>query len=125
VETDPAKAMVRIDLAKVLDEAGKTTEAEREYQTILTQQPDYAPALTGLGALRARQGNLNTAADLLRRAVQIDPSNATTRFDLAHVLEQQGRRGEAVAEYRTLANEPSASERIRQAARARLADLSR
>ena len=125
VETDPSKAMVRLDLAKVLDEAGRLVEAEREFETILAQQADYAPALTGLGAVRARQGDLNAAADLLRRAVDIDPSNSTTRFDLARVLEQQGYRGDAAAEYRALASEPSTSERIRQAARARLADLSR
>src|SRR5262245_19976395 len=48
---DPAKPMVRLDLAKVLDEAGRHDEARREYEAIVAHQADYAPALMGLGAI--------------------------------------------------------------------------
>ncbi len=123
VASDPAKPMVRLDLAKVLDEAGKRDEASREYETILNQQPDFAPALTGLGALRARDGRFKEAEDLLRRALSRDPANDTTRFDLARVLEEEGKKAEAVAEYRALVEK--APEKIRQAARARLGALER
>ena len=117
--------MVRLDLAKVLDEAGRRDEAAHEYLAILAQQPNDAAALTGLGALRAREGRLADAAGLLRRALEIDPSNETTRFDLAGVLEQEGRTAEAAAEYRTLTTGPGVSEKTRQAARARLTGLDR
>jgi Flp pilus assembly protein TadD len=120
VESDPAKPMVRLDLAKVLDEAGRRSEARQEYESILAMQRDYAPALTGLGALEARDGHLQQAAVLLRRALQLEPAHASTRFDLARVLEQQGLRDEARAEYRTLADDKAASPAVRAAARQRL-----
>ena len=125
VDTDPTKPMVRLDLAKVLDEAGRRDDARKEYRTILAQQADYAPALTGLGALEARAGRLDEAVGLLRRSIDIDPSQDTTRFDLARTLEQQGRRSEAADEYRRLAEEPGTSHAVREAAAARLSALTR
>jgi arylsulfatase A-like enzyme/Tfp pilus assembly protein PilF len=125
VDTDPTKPMVRLDLARVLDEAGRRDEARTEYRTILSQQSDYTPALTGLGALEARSGRLDEALELLRRSVEIDPSQDTTRFDLARTLEQQGRRREAADEYRRLAKEPGTSHAVREAAAARLSALTR
>jgi arylsulfatase A-like enzyme/Flp pilus assembly protein TadD len=124
LQKDPTKNVIRLDLAKVLDEAGRRDEAEHEYATILQQQPDDAPTLTGLGALRAKQGRLKEAADLLRRAVHIDPSSETARFDLARTLEQLGIRDEAAEEYRRLL-EPGTSADVRRAASERLAALGR
>jgi tetratricopeptide (TPR) repeat protein len=112
--------MVRLDLAKVLDEAGRQDEARREYETILAQQADYAPALTGLGAMLAREGQLDRAAELLGRSLAIDPSQDTGRFNLAKVYEQQGLSDEALVEYRRLADSAQASPAVRSAARERI-----
>jgi tetratricopeptide (TPR) repeat protein len=124
VKTDPAKPAIRLDLARVLAEAGRTAEARAEYDAILKIQADYAPGLTGLGALEARAGDLEAAARHLRRALEAQPEQDEARFDLAQVLDQQGRRGEAVAEYRRLVEAKDTDPAIRTRARERLASLS-
>ncbi|HXY40357.1 MAG TPA: sulfatase-like hydrolase/transferase, partial [Vicinamibacteria bacterium] len=50
VETDPAKPAIRLDLARVLVEAGRADEARREYDALLATHPDDAAALTGKAA---------------------------------------------------------------------------
>jgi len=123
VTTDPAKPAIRLDLARVLAEAGHAAEAKAEYNAILTLQADYAPALTGLGALEAGGGDLEAAARHLRRALEIEPTQDEARFDLAEVLNRQGRREEAVAEYRRLVGAKDTGPLIRARARERLASL--
>jgi Flp pilus assembly protein TadD len=78
-----------------------------------------------LGALRAKQGRLKEAADLLRRAVRTDPSSDTARFDLARTLEQLGVRDEAAEEYRRLLQSPATSPDVRRSASERLTALTR
>ena len=78
-----------------------------------------------LGVSLQALGRSAEAEACFRRALEIDPSNETTRFDLAGVMEQEGRTAEAAAEYRTLTTGPGVSEKTRQAARARLTGLDR
>jgi tetratricopeptide (TPR) repeat protein len=125
VTTDPAKPAIRLDLARVLAEAGRAPEARAEYNAILNIQADYAPALTGLGALEASGGDLEAAARHLRRALEIQPDQDEARFDLAQLLDRQGRRDEAVAEYRRLVEAKDTGSPIRARARERLTALSR
>jgi len=123
VENDPAKPMVRLDLAKVLAEAGRPDEARLQYEAILTIQADFAPALNGLGALEARAGRLTEAETMLRRSLEVEPRQADARFNLARVLEQLGRNVEAAAEYERVAEDPSAAAAVRVAARQHVATL--
>lgn len=125
VQTDPAKPVLRLDLAKVLGEAGRGDEARAEYEAALRLQPDYVPALVGLGALLAGQGDLEGSERSLRRALELDPTQAEARYDLARVLERRGRRTEAAAEYRALAEAEAAPFEVRRAARDRLSALGR
>ena len=125
ISQDPAKPMIRLDLAKVLDEAGRPDDAQHEFETILKTQPDYVPALTGLGALLAKRGRPDDAATLLRRSLALEPAQDDGRFNLARVLEQQGRPAEAIDEYRHLVDAPTTSPAVKAAARARLAAIAR
>jgi choline-sulfatase len=125
VATDPAKPAIRLDLARVLAEAGRGAEAKIEYNAILSVQADYAPALTGLGALEASAGDMEAATRHLRRALEIQPDQDEARFDLAQLLDRQGRRDEAVIEYRRLADGKDTGSPIRARARERLASLAR
>jgi tetratricopeptide (TPR) repeat protein len=120
VETDPAKPALRLDLARVLGEAGRADEARAEYEAALAVQPDYAPALVGLGVLLAGRGDPAGAERALRRALELDPAQAEARFDLAEVLDRQGRRAEAAAEYARVRDAEGTPPAIRTRARARL-----
>jgi Flp pilus assembly protein TadD len=112
--------MIRLDLAKVLAEAGQDAEARKEYETILQKEHDDAAALTGLGALRSKMGAPDEAEALLRRSLQVDPTQDGARFNLARVLEQLGRRDDARAEYRRLVESASANADVKASARQRL-----
>jgi arylsulfatase A-like enzyme/Flp pilus assembly protein TadD len=125
VASDPAKPTIRLDLARVLVEAGRATEARTEYEALLRIEPDYAPALTGLGALEASLGDLEAAVRSLRRALELQPRQYEARFNLGRVLERQGRREEAVVEYRRLLAARDAAPDVRARAQQRVARLSR
>ncbi len=123
VETDPAKPMLRLDLAKVLAEARRPADARAEYEAALRIQPDFAPALVGLGVLQAGQGEHEAAVGTLSRALELDPASSEARFNLARVLDLRGERAAATAEYRRLAGAPETPPAIRSAARRHLAGL--
>ena len=125
VDLDPAKPVIRLDLARVLAESGRAGEARVQYETLLKMQPDFGPALTGLGAIYAGERELEQAQAALRRAIQIDPGDVQARFNLARVYEQQGMVAEAKTEYQQVAESPRASEATRAAARQRLRALGR
>jgi arylsulfatase A-like enzyme/predicted Zn-dependent protease len=120
IATDSAKPMIRLDLAKILAEAGRRDEARAEFETLLRLEPDSVPGLTGLGAVLAGQGDLEGAEAALRRALGQEPEAAQARLNLAQVLERGKRPGEAVAEYRRVAEDEKAPPDLRAAARARL-----
>jgi tetratricopeptide (TPR) repeat protein len=117
--------MLRLDLAKVLAESGQPAEADREYQAVLKLQPDFAPALTGLGALRLTQGRADEALAYLTKALEINPAGDQARFNLGRALEMRGERAAARAEYQRLLQQPQASAAVRAAARERLSALGR
>jgi choline-sulfatase len=123
LETDPAKPRIRLDLAKVLLDAGRPGDARGEYEAILRQQADYAPALAGLGALHAAEGRYDEAAALLARAIAITPSDWDSRINLAKVYERQARIGDAAAEYQRLRDDAAAPADLRAAAALRVREL--
>jgi predicted Zn-dependent protease len=55
--------------------AGNLTEAERDFTSVLAQNPQDADALGGLGLVRLRQNNANEARTLLSRAIAADPAH--------------------------------------------------
>src|SRR5262249_27141337 len=117
---DPAKPALRLDLARVLAEAGRPEEARAEYDAVLKVQPDYAPALVGLGVLLASGGDPAGAERALRRALEVDPAQVEARFDRAELLDREGGRAEAAAEYARVRDTEGAPSEIRSRAGARL-----
>jgi tetratricopeptide (TPR) repeat protein len=76
-------------------------------------EPTSVPALTGLGAVLAQQGEVAGAEATLRKAIAGDPAAAQARLNLAQLLEKSGRAAEAAAEYRVADDEqrPDAAHR--------------
>ena len=66
-------AWVRTQLANLHFNNGDLEQAELAYQLTLQNRPDYVYALAGLGRVRAAQGNMEDAIELLKQAVRIMP----------------------------------------------------
>jgi arylsulfatase A-like enzyme/tetratricopeptide (TPR) repeat protein len=99
VEDDPDKPVFRLALARTLEEVARPDEAMEQYRALLARKPEDGAALAGLGALVAGRGDVAAARELLRRALAADPDQHKARFILAQILESEGRRAEASAEY--------------------------
>jgi len=102
--TSPAKAALAAYIA------GDRALAERLYGEALTQNPNDATALQGLGVLRFEQGRKAEALALLGRAAALAPGNAGIRRNHAAALAVVERFADAAEEYRAaLAIEPDAA----------------
>jgi predicted CXXCH cytochrome family protein len=61
-------------------------EAEGEYRTALRLDPNFVPALVNLADLDRAQGRDDEGAELLRKAMAIEPDNADVRYALGLYL---------------------------------------
>src|SRR5437763_11191675 len=76
---------------------GMLTEAERLYAQVLQGKPRQPQAQHLLGVLRAQQGRLAEAIELVGSAVRSDPSCAPAVSDLGLILDKLDRHEEALA----------------------------
>jgi len=80
--------------------AGRLDEADGAYRKVLRQDPNHAASLHGLGVIANQQRRHEVAADLIGRAVGLDPAVAPYRLNLGNALKALGRPQEAEAAYR-------------------------
>jgi len=73
----------RLENAAALIRDNRIAEAEQQLKIILKTTPNQPVALNLLGTVRAQQGRLNDAEDLLTRAAKIDPSLVAVHMNLA------------------------------------------
>ena len=91
--------------------AGRLSEAEETYRSILKRRPSHAEANTGLAHTLNAQGKVLDAEALYRRVVAVAPNSADAHNDLAIILFAQGKTGEAEAACRgALALDPGMTE---------------
>jgi len=79
---------------------GELAQAESACRTVLADQPNNAAALHLLGLVRARGGDRQAGEELLRRSVELDPTDTRLRVNLATFLRRAGRLEEAERVYR-------------------------
>lgn len=87
------------DFAFACLQQGKLDEAERIYRAILQQHPNDANALHFFGVVQAQRQNFAEAADLIDRAIVLDPGNATVHSNRGNVFRMQGQNEDALASY--------------------------
>jgi aspartate beta-hydroxylase len=61
---------------------GKVKEAEAEFSAVLEQDPDHVEALNVLGLAALRDGDIDNALTLLKRAANVDGGQALTQLHL-------------------------------------------
>jgi protein O-GlcNAc transferase len=80
-------------------QAGDLAAAERLYRAVLTRRPADAPSLCNLGAVLARTGRPDDAADCYRRALAAHPGHPDAHFNLGNLHRRAGRLADADASY--------------------------
>ena len=80
--------------------AGRLGEAELLYRQVLQQSPDHADAIQYLGVIAIQKGQLDTAVELISRAISLSPANSAYHCNLANALREGGQLDEAIASYR-------------------------
>jgi superkiller protein 3 len=87
----PQDARLHTAYARLLDRAGRFTDAEAEYRKAIELNPKDASALNDLAMCNNRQQRWDAAVSLLQQAIQKDPGNPLYRNNLALVLIDAGR----------------------------------
>jgi len=106
VEDSPTEANSGTTAYRVFVEAcaaedrGDSTTAEHLFRQALELEPNMAAALTNLGNLVYRQGELEEARRLYDRALEHDPLQPEARYNLANLLEDLGETELAISEMR-------------------------
>lgn len=76
---------------------GELDKADEVYARAVQDSPDSVGALNHLGATEAKLGRPERAVEALRRAVQLDPTRATTYANLAQAFLRLNRLADAAA----------------------------
>ena len=82
------------------EDRGDSEPAEHLFRQALDLEPNMAAALTNLGNLVYREGELDEARRLYERALEHDPAQPEARYNLANLLEDLGEIDLAIAELR-------------------------
>jgi len=82
------------------EDRGDSQTAEHLFRQAVDLEPAMAAALTNLGNLVYRQGELVEARRLYERALDCDPVQPEARYNLANLLEDLGETDLAIAELR-------------------------
>jgi len=82
------------------EDRGDTETAEHLFRQAIDLEPSMAAALTNLGNLLYRQGEMAEARRHYERALEADPAQPEARYNLANVLEDLGEVELAIAELR-------------------------
>ncbi len=92
---------IRIALATAEASAGNLDAAENEFSKIRETEPLNIKALQGLSVVYEKKGDSIKAMETLKRAIEIDRSDAAIHFNLGALLEKSGQLSEALDAYVT------------------------
>jgi len=96
--TVPAKIQGLVRAARKNFQQGNFKAAEKQYQQILTDDPNNLDALSNLGAIYVRSGKLSSAESTLKRAAAIAPDNDFLLTTLGVVQYRQSKFDDAIVQ---------------------------
>ncbi len=100
IELDATHADARINLGRLLHEAGRADAAAAQYQLALRARPTDALAAFNLGVALEDLGRPATAIAAYKSAVAADPRAADAHYNLARLYEARGDRAAALRHLR-------------------------
>jgi len=92
------------NIGAALAEHGDTGAAIAFFAKARQEDPRYVLALRNEALVRRNRGERPAAIDLLRQALDRQPKDRVLRLELAHLLEDEGKLIESLAEYEALAS---------------------
>jgi len=90
IALDPAHVDARVNLGRLLHEAGAPAAAEKQYRAALEADPDHDVAAFNLGVALEDLGRLRDAIAAYEKAIALDPENADAHYNLAGLYERRG-----------------------------------
>jgi predicted CXXCH cytochrome family protein len=96
--TNAERPESHVNLGIVNTRRGDLEAARRDYDTALSLAPWFVPAWLNLADLLRMQGRDDEGATALRKALEVDPQNASVHHALGLLLVRQKRSAEALAE---------------------------
>ena len=82
-----------------LHQQGRLEQARQIYEQVLAKQPTHFDALHLSGVIAAQSKKPGLAVELIGKAIEINPKNATAFFNRGIALQELKRVGEAIASY--------------------------
>jgi arylsulfatase A-like enzyme/Tfp pilus assembly protein PilF len=92
---DPGNALALVDAGTVYLMGGDLVRAREAFSAAIAADPAAARAHNGLGVVAAQQGRPEEAVACWKRAVELNPRDYQTLFNLGATLRNAGRAGEA------------------------------
>lgn len=89
LEIEPTDPDIRLILAKIYEQDGRTEEARGALEETALQHPEHARTLYALAELFGRSGTpgeRGRRAEYLQRVVELEPANVAVRWQLADAL---------------------------------------
>jgi pentatricopeptide repeat protein len=100
VKLHPGFAWARFALIRSLCKAEQWEEAHNVFDSVLQLEPDGCEVYLWRGIFADHDGDLDAAADYLRKALELNPESASTHSGLGKLLGRQGKWREAREEFR-------------------------
>ncbi|KAL5010414.1 hypothetical protein ScPMuIL_012719 [Solemya velum] len=100
LNADPYNLDVLMSLADMMVDVENWSEAERYYQAVMQEKPDFANAYNNFGAFLFKRGNIHESLDYYHWALELDSTHTIAMVNAAKSLRQLGRNGEAENMYK-------------------------
>lgn len=100
IEKDPKYILPYVELAKLYERDGKTTEAEGALRKALAIEPDDVVVMSELGYFLTKTGRAKEAVEILEKAVKVN-SYTPAHYYYAYALAKNGHLKESLASFET------------------------
>ena len=108
MQSAPSRHDYRCNYALALHEQGRHPEALAHFHQVLAQQPDFPPALNGLGNTLCALGGAAQAVPVFQAALQAQPNDCFAHNNLGVAFKACGQSAAAIASFRqALALQPA------------------